>query len=146
MAGATLHIDIDAKPLQAQLEALAERAGSLEPVFSDFGEYLLNRHRARFAQQVSPDGEAWAPLSPRYKARKPKNKNKLLVLEGHLRGLLRYQTGPAGLEFGTSLVYGAVHQFGHEEIPARPYLGLDAADEAELGTLIQEHLAEAATG
>lgn len=46
-------------------------------------------------------------------------------------------------EVGTNVVYGAIHQFGGEEVglpglPARPYLGLSAEDEADLDAIIDD--------
>lgn len=43
-------------------------------------------------------------------------------------------------EVGTNVVYGAIHQFGGEEVglPARPYLGSSAEDEADLDAIIDD--------
>ncbi|WP_420598631.1 phage virion morphogenesis protein [Neptuniibacter sp.] len=82
------------------------------PLFAILNEYLLQIHRKRFREQISPDGTPWAPLSPRYQKRKHRNKNKILTLRGHLQGTLRGQYDDEGLEFGTNSVYGAIHNFG----------------------------------
>ncbi|MBA1445867.1 MAG: phage virion morphogenesis protein [Chromatiales bacterium] len=69
----------------------------------------------------------------------------ILVLRGYLRDTLAYDATSGGLEFGTNREYGATHQFGDDDrnIPARPFLGLSADDEAEIIEILQEHLEQA---
>lgn len=74
---------------------------------------------------------------------------KILVESGHLRDELRYQVlGGTTLELGTSYIYGATHQFGDPDrnIPARPFLGLSAADRRMVLEVIQHHLQRALGG
>ena len=124
--------------MAAALEGLARRAANLRPALADIGEYLMLAHEERFDAQESPEGEPWAPLSERYRARKPRNRDKILVLDDVLASTLRYQAEADSLLFGTDRVYGATHQFGREEagIPARPFLGLSSRDEDEAARLI----------
>lgn len=139
MSGAFVKIDtIGADEIRDALDRLATRAGNLTSVFADIGKYLLVAHDRRFATQRSPEGDPWAPLSPRYLARKRRNRARILVLDDLLGGTLRYQTTAEGLVFGTDRVYGATHQFGRPEagIPARPFLGLAAEDEREALRLV----------
>ncbi len=143
MAGASLNITIDDRELRALLQRLQARLSDLTPVFRDMGEHLLNSTRARFQSQTDPSGLPWAPLSPTYQARKRKNKGKILTLEGRLRGLLNYQVSQDALRVGTPLIYGATHQFGdpRRNIPARPFLGLSAADRNDLLDILNDYLA-----
>lgn len=130
MAGA--RVELDATEALEGLTELLGRIADPEPAFAELGEHLLISTRERFDAQQAPDGTPWAPLSPRYAARKPKNEDKILVLDGFLLDLMRYQADASGLAFGTDRVYGAAHQFGRPEInlPAREFLGL-SADDAE---------------
>lgn len=150
MAGAHVSIEVEDRALQQAFSRLMSAAANPAPALRDIGEQLLNAHRERFARQESPEGDPWAPLSSRYAARKKKNKDKILVLEGHLKDLLRYQVTEAGaaLELGTDRIYGATHQFGDEtrNIPARPFLGLSAQDQAEVLEIIEDHLRRAGGG
>jgi phage virion morphogenesis protein len=143
MAGASITVDVDDREVMAMLNRLAHAAGDLKPAFHDIGEYLKISHRERFDRQESPDGQSWAPLDPKYQARKKKNADKILVLEGLLRDLLAYNVKADELEFGTNLVYGATHQFGRPEagIPARPFLGFSDDDRAEILEILTVHLA-----
>lgn len=149
MAGASLKADIhiDDREVRQALQRLERSGGNLQAAFADIGEYLLISHRERWEREEAPDGTPWAPLDPKYQARKKKNQDKTLLLEGDLRDLLRYQDSPEGLEFGTDRIYGATHQFGAEErgITARPFLGLTEADHLEILDIIGDHL-EAALG
>jgi phage virion morphogenesis protein len=144
MAGThqTIAIDIDERPVIDALNQLLRRTGDLEPAFRDIGEYLLISTRERFAAEQSPAGQPWAPLKPDYQARKPKNADKILVLEGYLENTLRYQTSPTELTFGSDRVYAAAQQYGRPEIdlPARPFLGLSVDDEREVLAILEEHL------
>lgn len=153
MSGAALEMKAEllADPALTRAQAaLLNIAGAsfVEAVFNDIGEYLLISHRDRWGQGVSPGGEPWEPLSARYRARKRKNKDRILVLEGDLRDTLRYQADAARLAFGTDRIQGATHQFGDPErnIPARPFLGLSEADEAEVRAIVQDHINQALKG
>ncbi len=146
MAGAFVKVDLTGREeIKKALNRLARRGRDLTPVFDDMGEYLLEAHEGRFDAGRSPEGDPWEPLSPRYKARKKRNKGKILVLDDILGGTLRYQTTAGSLLFGTDRVYGATHQFGRADagIPARPFLGLSSDDGKEMLRLAGEHLAAA---
>lgn len=146
MAGAYIEITAEDLGVLEALNRLQGQVGDLTSVFNDIGEYLLISERARFDAQEAPDGTPWAPLSPKYQRRKAKNKDRILVLDGYLRDLMRYQSSPEALEFGTDRIYGAAHQFGRPEInlPARPFLGLSDADEREVLEIIKDQLDRAA--
>lgn len=173
MAGVTLEF-VGREALSA-ISAAADALATPTPLQRDLGELLLIIHQARFRAQVAPDGTPWQALSPGYLKRKPKNKNKVLTLDGNLRNTLRYQIDGDDLLFGTDRPYGAIHQFGGQierqarqstvyfrqeksgevgrrfvrkdksnfaqdvkvgpytiSMPARPWLGLSAADEGRL--------------
>lgn len=142
MAGVRIKIDFDSTLVSSALARAMEVLGDVQPLMADIGEQLLISHRQRFAQQLSPTGESWAPLSARYQARKKRNKNRILTLDGFLGGTLSYAPSADGLLFGTGLKYGAVHQFGFpaRELPARPWLGVSDADAVEIVAITQEHL------
>lgn len=142
MAGITLDYRIEDEQVRRALDELVRRGGDAEPAMAAIGEDLDRSHRDRFDHQVSPDGNPWAPLDPTYKARKPRRKNEILVLNGYLRDTLRYEAGPDSLAFGTDRVYGATHHFGDEDrgIPARPWLGFSEDDEAKAVRTLLEYL------
>ena len=148
--------------IQDALNALIKIESNLDDMhglFSHIGEILLDIHEARFNAQESPDGVPWQSLSPWYQESKPKQKDKILTLDGTLRSTLRWQIEGNTLLFGTNLVYGAIHQYGgtikpvtakalnvggrpvkQVVIPARPWLGVSAQDKLLLVDVVREHL------
>jgi phage virion morphogenesis protein len=84
-------------------------------------------------KKYDPDGQAWRPWSPNYRAPKHGG-HTLLHLTGAMMKRVRRTRGTRKIAIGTPVVYGAVHQFGHTftnafgrgikvHVPARPYLG-----------------------
>ena len=118
MSGATL--EFDNRQVLAAINAAADAMGDPAPMLRDMGEYLMIAHAARFASQTAPDGSKWQALSPAYLKRKPKNKNRILFLDGYLANTLRYQVTGAELLFGSNRPYAAIQHFGGEiDIAAR---------------------------
>ncbi|MES9873144.1 MAG: phage virion morphogenesis protein [Candidatus Sedimenticola sp. 6PFRAG7] len=147
MTGAAINIGhrFDDRDVLDALNRLLMAGRDLQPVFADFGAYLEQSHTERWDDQIAPDGAPWQALDPAYQARKKKNADKILVLEGFLRDLLAYNASSNGLEFGTNRIQGASHHFGDPArgIPERPFLGLSSPDEAELAYILQQHLLDA---
>jgi len=110
MAGITL--EYVARDTLRELQAMGAALADPSPLQRDIGELLLIIHQRRFRAQVSPDGTAWQALRPGYQKRKRKNKDKILTLDGNLRGLLRYQVNGDELLFGSDRPYAAIHHFG----------------------------------
>lgn len=114
MAGARIVIDSNAGEIGSALQQYADRLGpaGLRTVFDAIGHYLERATDQRFVEQKDPAGKAWAPLSELTKARKPKNKERILQMEGHLQDSFIYQIAADGLAFGTNDKRAATHQFG----------------------------------
>lgn len=144
-------IVIDATAALATFDRIQAAGADLGPLMADLAEGLLHRTEDRFDRQRAPDGTPWAPLSPRYAARKAKKKGSapLLVFEGRLRGELRSEWGPDFAEVATApLPYAALHQFGGTPgmppgpaaVPARPYMGASDDDLAWIESRASEYL------
>ena len=134
------------------LSGLVDAINDPSPLLAELGEYGLRSTRERFKSQTAPDGTAWAALQPWYQKEKRRNKNRILTLNGYLRGQMTWQlVGDRTVEIGSNLPYAAVHQFGATikpraakvlmfrghvaksvTIPARPYLGLSDEDRSEI--------------
>jgi len=147
MAGSALRLDVryDDRQVMRALRRLQDAAGDLSPALRDIGERLLISHDERFRAQVDPEGNPWQALTDKYKARKKRNPNKILIRAVKLKNSLDYQLEGESLRFGTPLVYGATHQFGDPErgIPARPFLGISDGDRSVILDILQDHLATA---
>ncbi len=89
----------------------------------------------------SPDGSAWPKWSPNY-ARTRHSGHSMLDGDGNLADSITYIVGSGQVSVGSPLIYAAVHQFGYDvkNIPARPYLGLSAANENEITDLMNDYL------
>ncbi|CAJ1836315.1 phage virion morphogenesis protein [Aeromonas veronii] len=124
------------------LAKLYQKTGDLSEPLTDIGEGLLLSHRDRWDAQESPEGEPWAPLSEKYRARKPRHADEVLRLNDDLRDTLDYQVDPQTLYFGTPMVYGAAHQFGRPEInlPERRALGLSEGDKQSVLDMLSLYL------
>ncbi len=145
MAGARFSVRLDDGELQKMFAALVHAGADIEPVFADIGEHLLESTRARFDEQVDPEGNAWEPLKPATSARKKKNSGRILIDSGMLMGEMSYEADAGGLMFGSNKIYAATHQFGRPEagVPARPFLGLSKTDIIAIERLLHEHLSDA---
>lgn len=157
MAGAT--IEFDYRDAMSKLNRMADALQNPAPMLGEMGEALLDIHRQRFREQTTPDGAPWEPLKPWYQESKPRNKNKILSLDGYLSGTLRYQINGDELLFGTDRIYGAIHQFGGDivpksagalsvggrlvkkvTIPAREWLGVSDSESDRLVDIAKKHL------
>ena len=145
------------------LSGLVDAINDPSPLLAELGEYGLRSTRARFKTQTAPDGTAWAALQPWYQKEKRRTKNRILTLNGYLRGQMTWQlVGDRTVEIGSNLPYAAVHQFGATikpraakvlmfrghvaksvTIPARPYLGLSDEDRREIAERTLEWLSRA---
>lgn len=155
MAGVNLTVtETGFDALSNAFQQLINRGQDLQPAFAAIGEYLLGSNQNRIDQGVTPDGEAFAPLSEVTKSRKKKNTNKILIENGYLFSLA-YNAFSNGMELGTPMIYGAVMFYGADkgefgnvnghpipwgDIPAREYLGISAADQREIMAILGDYL------
>jgi len=149
MTGAALHYDLSG------VDRLRERVGGLARkdrarLLDMIGAAVESQTRRRIEEdKAGPDGTPWPAWSARYAATRHGGQS-LLEGEGDLMDSLDYVASDDEVEVGSNLIYAAVHQFGSEDdsdqnIPARPYLGLSADDEAELEETIEVFFGEALT-
>lgn len=160
MAGARVEITKDtvSPALDRLLDALS--GDGRDAMLKDMGESLLISTRDRAARQVTPEGDAWDALSPRYKRRKDKRRPgvPLLKYDNHMLGdgfQFQVTAGAGELMVGTVRPYGAAQHFGYKNpkhrpdatgIPARRWLGLSVEDAVELEAIAQEHIQAAMEG
>lgn len=138
-------------------------------MFKDMGEYLEPVQKDRFKTSTAPDGTKWKPNSEttyikilgKEHTRKDgkinsKGINRVtskrpLVMSGNLQNQIHYQISGDLLLVGSNMIYAATQQFGakkHEfgkgapwgDIPAREFLGISIADEAELINIVEDHV------
>lgn len=145
MVGVVGHFTLDSAAAQAALAGLSE--ARLAHIAERVGTMMENQTKQRIdVEKAAPDGTPWAPWSPRY-AESLKRPNRrlaaslLVSTQGLLDSIENLTTGDE-IMVGSNLVYAAIHQFGgdtsrgHPPIPARPYLGISAANGVEIEQLV----------
>ena len=124
------------------------------------GSYGVSSTQERFLQERGPDGQGWTPS-----ARAQAKGGKTLRDSARLFQSLTHEADAGSAAWGSNLVYAGIHQFGgtirprnakrlafrtvngfvtaaRVTMPARPYLGLDAQDRAEIGIIAREWIAQ----
>lgn len=162
MSGVAIRLSFSDLGALGSLKAVQETLGDLRPVLEDIGSELESSTVERFQTNVSPDGVAW-PQSLRAR----ESGGRTLVQSTALRDSVNYRVdGSNAVEVGAGGIardYAAIHQFGGTitakgkalrfrlasgqfvtvrsvRIPARPYLGLSAADRKAIPEIAQEHM------
>lgn len=146
MTGATFQLQVEDERLQAALADMAARAEDLSEPFDVLGMALTVSTQRRFELGEDPQGNTWPPS-----LRALAEDGRTLVESAVLFQSITHRAGPQELEVGTNVVYAAIHQLGGQagrgrkvRIPARPYLGLDAADEDEIAATLVDWLSPGA--
>jgi phage virion morphogenesis protein len=147
---ANITVRIDDAALRKAIDRVIDHMADLTPAMQDIGEYMLGATRDRFDTETAPDGSKWAALSPRYAARKARMRNALkgiLTRRGTLRDTIRYKASRSDVVIGSDRPYAAIHQLGGQAgrgkratIPARPFLGISADDQAEIIKILGDYL------
>lgn len=150
----------------AALAAAAAKLSDLTPLMDEIGRELVTSTRQRFEQEEGPDGSPW-PKS----ARALVQGGQTLRDTGMLYRSITHRAEPQTVRVGTNLIYAAIHQFGGTiraktakglrfrpaggngfvsvksvRIPARPYLGLSAADGREVEAIAGDFMGGALGG
>lgn len=144
-----ISVEFDDRKITKALQNLKAAVGDLSPAFKVIGDELVESTKQRFVSGKGPDGELWAENSPVTIDRK--GRNKPLVDEGSLAEQISYAISGDILEIGSSMEYAAMQQFGGTkaefpflwgDIPARPFLGILAEDEAKILSTIEDYLTD----
>lgn len=136
MAGASLSIEAgDLRQGNRRIARLLRAMGDLTPLMRVVGSILESSTIDRFEHGRGPDGAAWVPSM-----RALEQGGQTLVDKGLLRDSLTSRAEKDRVVIGTNLIYAGIHQFGGRagrglaaDLPARPFLGLSARDERDIG-------------
>jgi phage virion morphogenesis protein len=165
-----LDIELDDAQFRAAWQQLHRHCADLGPVLKDIGEDLVESTKQRFADSKGPDGSVWpanssvtiARMVHSVKGTKTKDgflskkgeqrwdsKKPLIGESRRLSEEIHYQLHGNTLEIGSNMEYAAMQQFGGKkskfphlwgDIPARPFLGLSAADKAGIVEMVSRYL------
>lgn len=163
-----IEVELDSVKAQAALDRLAEAVGEPTEAMSAIAEYLLVSTKERFKNGgPAPDGTPWAPKSEAtmdsYRRKGEGVNPKPLTHLGYLSNLgLHQDSGADFAEVSAAPLYAAVMQFGAAKgafgktsrgapipwgnIPARPYLGISAADEEAIEETVTEFIERSMEG
>lgn len=107
--GARAVIEIDDDALRRALRALIAYGEDPAPVLDEIGAALVERTQERFERGEAPGGAKWRPSE-----RALKQGGKTLVDTARLMQSINHQVTGNAVEWGTNVVYAAIHQFGGE--------------------------------
>ena len=135
MSGSALSIEVRG------IDAITNRVESLTKLFDtqvildQSAALLFNRVRTRFMQALDADGNSWAPLTPKYAAKKQRKYGGggLLYASGSLFHSLQVSAvGDDSRAIGTDVPYAKFHQFGTVKMPKRQFLAFNDDDASEV--------------
>lgn len=121
-----LHIE-GAPQLQARLQKVVERIGSLQPTFTKVGETMIKFYSTQpFLSQGGVYGRPWDPLNPKYEAYKERKYpgRGILVASGKMQDSFKAHATSSRVEITNSAEYFAKHQLG-KGVPQRVSMMLD---------------------
>lgn len=149
-----LIVNMNAKPLQTQLQRLTHRLDDLTPVMHGIGGILETSTTDRIrSTKTAPDGTRWAEWSQSTRQAKArmsaKQRGSLLLVRGKQSGLLgsiTYEASKNSVIVGSVMYYAAYLQQGTSRMPARPFLGLSAQDYRTIDDLLHDYITGKVTG
>ncbi|OOZ41665.1 phage virion morphogenesis protein [Solemya pervernicosa gill symbiont] len=116
----------------------------LLPLLDALGMELESQTRRRISdEKTAPDGTPWDEWSERYAETRHQGQS-LLQGEGNLLDSIQYEVvGGDAVEWGSNLIYAAIHQHGGTAdmapgpaaVPAREYLGLSRGNANDLDAI-----------
>ncbi|MXY18020.1 MAG: phage virion morphogenesis protein [Acidobacteria bacterium] len=108
---AAITVDVDTGPLQAALRRAVDalEGDRARDMFDDIGGKLVESTLERFEREHGPDGQAWKPSQ-----RALEEGGQTLTDKGYLRNSITHVARRDGVDVGTNVPYGAIHQFGGE--------------------------------
>ncbi len=148
------------KELIAKMLSITEPS-SREELLADIGSYGVSSTQQRFLDKKGPDGQSWF-----HSARAGMAGGQTLRNGNRLFQSLTFTATANAVEWGTNLIYAGIHQFGgiikakagkslafmgrngkmvfvkSVTIPARPYVGVNDDDRAEITQIVEDHIAE----
>ncbi len=144
-----IKVSINSAEVTAALDKLSNKVKNLSPVYDAIGLGMVENIRLGISEGETPWGETFQPL----KSLRRNNQNPRVAdvplnnTRQHLYNKITSQAGSKGVEIGIfeNAPIGITHQFGSQKknIPARPFLPINQAGEADLPADWQEEILSA---
>jgi phage virion morphogenesis protein len=129
------------------ITALVGKLNNPRPLMDEVGRILVKAIQARITTtKVGPDGSAWAPWSPATLAARSRRGNVsrgLLYNSGNLERSIGYDNHDNRVVVGADAnkaPYAAYLQEGTSRMPARPFVGISAADQSAIRSAVSKYL------
>ena len=116
-----------------------KKATRTQPIYDAASALMLNRIRTRFIDTESTDGEKWVESkAARQRARRGRGGGTLFDT-GRLFHSIQPTQRKDELAIGTSVAYGARHQFG-DGVIQREFLGFSDEDISDLIGIVEDQI------
>jgi phage gpG-like protein len=151
---------------EAAIGRLVSGFEDTEPLAEIFGAYLESSTIERFDTETAVDGSAWSKS-----IRAKEDGGQTLTDSAQLRSSIHAEPANGSVRWGSNKIYARIHNEGgtirakgggklkfnlpgglgfrsvdEVTIPARPFLGINSEDEAELIALAEDYAADVAGG
>ena len=149
MVAQRISLEIDGATLNPGLARMAAVLTNPSTAMDQVGRYLVASTLRRFERERAPDGSPWLKS-----ARALAEGGQTLTDTGRLRTSIAHTVADGGraVGVGSNVLYAAIHQFGGRagrgrkaKLPARPYLGIDDRDRANILRIVSRALERAGT-
>ena len=136
--------------VERRLRDLPAALRAREPLMESLATGLESQTRRRITDEKrAPDGSPWESWSKKYAKTRHGNQS-LLQAEGHFLDSIVSEHSADHSLAGSNLIQAAIHQEGGTSdmppgpaaVPARAYLGISDANEAELQAVVDDWLAQ----
>ena len=142
-----LSIQITGLAKLSQVLTTVGEALDADDLVTEAGAIMLARIRARFLDQVDPDGNKWVPSKASLRRKKSGRDGGTLFDTGALWNSIQLAKGGFGEIFiGTDIPYARKHQEGLEGNEERVFLGFGSDDETIITTLLKKRIEQALLG
>ena len=128
-----------------KLKVIADKLRDMRQFWTSVGMYVQRQTiRERFNKEQSPEGTKWKPLAPstikHRKKRHKKGNMRILQDTGELRRSIAYEASNDSVRIGSKLKYARTHQFGRDNIPARPFLGVTVSEKKHITSMFSQYI------
>ncbi len=133
--------------VSAALERLIAAGQDMSPVMREIAEILYDQTMENFEQEGRPEWQVLAPSTIADRSKHGYWPGKILQRSGQLKSAIAPFSGPTEAGVSVALPYAAIQQLGGfagrglaAEIPARPYLPIEAGTEDQLQAEAQDNI------
>lgn len=158
-----IRFDLDDREVVGALQRLLALGQNPQPALREIAAVGEASTRLRFRTETGPGGQRWKPS-----LRAQLGGGRTLTKDGHLSGSVSSNAGKDFAEWGVNRIYAAIHQFGGDikaksagalkfrlpsgafvvtravRMPARPYLGVNEDDRADILDVFERRILGAA--